>query len=50
MVVVNKLYSEEERLEVLQHDFGLFLSEKQKNAIKGMESELKDDFSFYGDI
>ncbi|KAK4217300.1 cysteine proteinase [Rhypophila decipiens] len=49
LTVVQKLYSEEERVTLLREDFGVNLSSQERKSISGTVGELKDaDHDFYG--
>lgn len=46
--VLQRFYSEDERAKALEEQFGIVLNEEERGCIKGMMSEIKDDFDFYG--
>jgi len=48
--VLQKFYSESERVASLAEDFGLQLTDEEKASIMGTDAELKEDeFDFYGE-
>jgi hypothetical protein len=47
--VLQKFYSERDRIDVLEREFGILLSEKEQGHISGHPAEIQDDgFDYYG--
>lgn len=46
--LVQKFFSESERVDAMQEEFGITLTEEEKQGVVGMDAELKDDeFDYY---
>ena len=47
--LIQKFYSESDRIQILEEEFGIFLSSEEQNHIVGHIAEIKDEeFDYYG--